>query len=143
MTSFQQDMIGYGVSKMLTEKTRHRLLAQIRAETNRLLKATVLCKDVNTPSEIFNAMQKCPKTKQGLIRYSKYAYMMIAVLGYTCAKVTGNKNSGKIFILYNKSLIDKAVLASSSIRDLLINISDILNEAIDCVTSVLKEDMDK
>lgn len=127
---------------MLTEQTRKRLLEQIHIETKQLLNATVLCRDVNTPSEIFDAMQKCPATKQGLINYVKYAHMMIAVLGYTCSKATNNKIVGKIFISYNTDLINKAVLASHSIRDLLNEIADILNVAIDDVTSMVKEDID-
>lgn len=128
---------------MISEKSRQRLLEQIHIETKQLLNATVLCKDVNTPSEIFDAMQKCPTSKQGLVNYVKYAHMMIAVLGYTCSKATNNKSVGKLFISYNKDLINKAVLASPSIRDLLNEIADILNVAIDDVTSMIKEDVNE
>ena len=128
---------------MLTEKTRQKLLAQIRAETNRLLKATVLCKDINTPTQIYNAMQKCPASKQGLIRYFKYAYMLIAALGYMCAKVTGNKNAGYFLIFRSVVLINKAVITSPSIRDLLSNVNSTINVAIDEVTRRVKEGRDK
>lgn len=126
---------------MLSKNTRKKLLEQIHIETKQLLNATVLCRDVNTPSEIFDAMQKCPATKQGLINYVKYAHMLIVVLAYSYSKAKGNKNAGKIFIKYNTSFINEAVLTSLSIRELLINISYILNVAIDEVTRMIKEDV--
>ena len=72
----------------------------------------------------------------------KYAHMLIAVLAYSYSKAKGNKNAGKIFIRLNIGFINEAVLTSPSIRELLINISDIINVAIDEVTRMIKEDVE-
>lgn len=124
---------------MLSKETRKRLLVEIRKEAKQLFNATVLCKDIVTPVEIYEKMRSLPTSKQGLINYLKYAHFMMVTLGFSMFMINRNKELSKGFSLYYEVELNDAVLNSPSIKDLLANVEKIIGSAVSHINVLEKE----